>query len=163
MNINRNDLLSELITKQDTNSFFNKNIVIFFFILCSACIVFVGGLYSNSFIIMMDSLFILWSLIGLITYILNKKLQKRLPDNQFNFGYFRGECIGGLLSLIFFWIFSFELGVLSIKRLFEIEEVYPTYMINSAIISIFINIINSCLIHFKVRYLLPLGKRRLYL
>jgi cobalt-zinc-cadmium efflux system protein len=163
MHTKRNDLLSELITKRETNSLLNKNTIIYFFILCSAGIVFVGGLFSNSLIIMMDGIYDLWSLIGLITYILNKKLQKRLPDNKFNFGYYRGECIGGLLSLIFFWIFSFEFGVLSIKRLFEIEEVNAIYMIISAIICIFVNILNSCFIHYKVRYIFPLGKRRLYL
>jgi solute carrier family 30 (zinc transporter), member 2 len=115
------------------------------YIIISICCVFmlfelVGGYLANSLAIMSDALHLFSDLIGFIISLLSALFARKCSTKKMNFGYARAEVLGALLSIVFIWIVTLFLLILSIYRLLNsYYEIDARIMLCMSIIGFFIN------------------------
>ena len=125
-----------------------ENILIAFLLNLSFSILeFFGGIITNSYAIISDSIHDIGDAISIgISYIL-EKISKRKPDNNYTFGYLRYSVLGGLITTVILMVGSILVIYHSIFRIINPEVVDYSKMIIFAIFGVIINFIAAYVTH----------------
>lgn len=126
----------------------DKNILIAFILNLSFSILeFFGGMITNSYAIISDSLHDFIDAISIgISYVL-EKISKRKPDEKHTFGYLRYSVLGGLITTVLLLISSIIVIYHSIFRIINPVNIDYSKMIILAIVGLVINYIAAYITH----------------
>lgn len=117
---------------------------------CILCVIFmivevIGGILSKSLAIATDAAHLLTDLAGFMISLFAIHLAGRPSSQRFNFGWYRAEVIGAMLSVYFIWVITGILVFLAVQRLRTgVHEVDATIMLISAVLAILVNVIMAC-------------------
>lgn len=120
-------------------------------IICSIFIILeaIGAYISNSIAIFTDVAHLFSDLIGFIISLISVNLAKKRASLTHSYGYIRAESVGALFSVIIIWGLTIWILFKSIHRLVyrEYDNLNPFYMLASAILGLFVNIIMAVFLH----------------
>ncbi|XP_037814588.1 zinc transporter 2-like [Lucilia sericata] len=112
----------------------------------------IGGILSNSLAVAMDAAHLCTDFASFMIALFAIWIAGRPSTQRLNFGWYRAEVIGALLSVLLIWLLTSCLCYLAIKRImsgtFEIDAVIM--MITSGI-AIFVNLIMSLILHLDIK------------
>ena len=119
-----------------------KNILIAFILNLSFSIFeLIGGLLTNSFAILSDSIHDLGDALSIgISFFLEKKSKKK-ANNKYTYGYVRYSVLGGVITTTILLVGSVLVIIGAVKRLFNPVEIDYSGMIIFAIIGVVLNFI----------------------
>ena len=125
-----------------------KNILIAFILnLFFSIFELIGGIFTNSFAIISDSIHDLGDAISIgISYFLEKK-SKNKPNNKYTYGYLRYSVLGGLITTIILLMGSILVIYHSIIRIINPVNINYHGMIIISIFGIIINFIAAYITH----------------
>ena len=120
-------------------------------IICCIFIVLeaIGAYISDSVAIFTDVAHLFSDLIGFIISLTSVSLAKREASLKHSYGYIRAESVGALFSVVIIWGLTIWILVKSIDKLInrDYESLNPTYMLGSAVLGLFVNIIMAIYLH----------------
>lgn len=108
----------------------------------------IGGYLAGSLAVMTDAAHLFSDLIGFVISLLAIWIGKRPPTKTMTFGFYRGEVIGALLSVLTIWLLAAILSTLAINRLYNPNfEIDADTMIIISSIGLVVNIIMGAILH----------------
>lgn len=117
---------------------------------CILCVLFmicevIGGILSKSLAIATDAAHLLTDLAGFMISLFSIHLAGRPSSQRFNFGWYRAEVIGAMVSVYFIWVITGILVFLAIQRLRTgVHDVDAVIMLISSVLAILVNVIMAC-------------------
>ncbi|XP_034666492.1 actin cytoskeleton-regulatory complex protein pan1 [Drosophila subobscura] len=122
-------------------------------IACALCLVFmlievVGGILSKSLAIATDAAHLLTDLAGFLISLFALYISARPKTQRMNFGWYRAEVIGAMISVYFIWVITGILVWLAIQRLWLGEHVVDAkIMLITSAVAILFNVIMAVQLH----------------
>ncbi|XP_041450777.1 uncharacterized protein LOC111078999 [Drosophila obscura] len=116
-------------------------------IACGLCLVFmiaevIGGILSNSLAIATDAAHLLTDLAGFLISLFALYISARPKTQRLNFGWYRAEVIGAMISVYFIWVITGILVWLAAQRLWAGEHVVDAeIMLITSAVAILFNVI----------------------
>lgn len=117
---------------------------------CILCVIFmivevIGGILSKSLAIATDAAHLLTDLAGFMISLFSIHLAGRPSSQRFNFGWYRAEVIGAMVSVYFIWVITGILVFLAVQRLRTgVHDVDAVIMLISSVLAILVNVIMAC-------------------
>ncbi len=125
-----------------------KNILIAFILNLSFSIIeFIGGVITNSYAIISDSIHDIGDAISILISYFLEKISKRKPDNKHTFGYLRYSVLGGLITTTILLVGSLIVIYHAIFRIINPVSIDYSKMILFAIFGLVINFIAAYITH----------------
>ncbi|XP_016964125.1 zinc transporter 4 isoform X1 [Drosophila biarmipes] len=130
-------------------------------VACILCLVFmiieaVGGFVSNSLAIATDAAHLLTDLSSFLISLFALHLAGRPASERLNFGWYRAEVIGAMISVFFIWVLTGILVYMAIMRWvnqdFELDAVV---MLITSALAIAFNLIMAVQLHFDNLHFVP--------
>ncbi|MBE5805275.1 MAG: cation transporter [Clostridiales bacterium] len=120
----------------------DKNILIAFLLnIFFAIFEFLGGIFTNSFAIISDSVHDIGDALSIgVSYVLEKK-SKKSPDKNYTYGYLRYSVLGGVITTVILLVGSILVIYNSIGRIINPVEIRYNEMILFAIFGVIVNLI----------------------
>ncbi|SPP79223.1 MAP7 domain-containing protein 1 [Drosophila guanche] len=122
-------------------------------IACALCLLFmlievVGGILSKSLAIATDAAHLLTDLAGFLISLFALYISARPKTQRMNFGWYRAEVIGAMISVYFIWVITGILVWLAIQRLWLGEHVVDAkIMLITSAVAILFNVIMAVQLH----------------
>ncbi|XP_026844613.1 uncharacterized protein LOC113565754 [Drosophila persimilis] len=122
-------------------------------VACVLCLSFmilevIGGVLSNSLAIATDAAHLLTDLAGFLISLFALYISARPNTQRMNFGWYRAEVIGAMISVYFIWVITGILVWLAIQRLWVGEHnVDPKIMLITSAVAILFNVIMAFQLH----------------
>ncbi|XP_071520960.1 proton-coupled zinc antiporter SLC30A2-like isoform X2 [Panulirus ornatus] len=108
----------------------------------------VGGYFANSIAIMSDAAHLLSDLTSFIVSLVAIYLSMQPASKKMNFGYYRAEVLGAVISVLIIWVITGILVYAAIQRVVSMEfEVEADTMIIVSALGVVINIILGIVLH----------------
>lgn len=116
--------------------------------VCFMIVEVIGGILSNSLAIATDAAHLLTDLAGFMISLFAIYLAGRPSSQRLNFGWYRAEVLGALISVYFIWVITGILVYLAVQRLMTGEhEVNAIIMLITSGMAIAVNVIMACQLH----------------
>ncbi|ESO05531.1 hypothetical protein HELRODRAFT_77640 [Helobdella robusta] len=104
----------------------------------------IGGLLANSLAIVTDAAHLLTDLISFAVSLIALKLSSRPVSKMYNFGWYRAEVLGALISVLMIWFMAVVLVFIAILRIVQNDfEIQSKIMMVTAGLGLFFNIWSS--------------------
>ncbi|XP_017854971.2 uncharacterized protein LOC108608207 [Drosophila busckii] len=116
-------------------------------VACVLCLVFmvceaVGGILANSLAIATDAAHLLTDLVSFLISLFALHLSSRPATQRLNFGWYRAEVIGAMISVYFIWVLTGVLVWMAIDRLVkDVHYVDAKIMLISSALAILFNLV----------------------
>lgn len=109
----------------------------------------IGAYISESVAIFTDVAHLFSDLIGFIISLISVNLAKKQASLKHSYGYIRAEGVGALFSVVIIWGLTIWIFFKSVHKLIEkeYESLKPEYMLISAFLGLFVNIIMAVYLH----------------
>ncbi len=95
----------------------------------------VGGILSNSAVLISDSLDSISDMISMVASWIGFKIAQRKPSKRFPYGYYKAESIASLFASLLILYGSYELVVMGYKRILSPISVMSALSVVSAVVS----------------------------
>lgn len=109
----------------------------------------IGAYISDSIAIFTDVAHLFSDLIGFIISLISVNLAKKRASVKHSYGYVRAETVGALFSVVIIWGLTIWILFKSVNKLMlnDFESLDPLYMLGSALLGLFVNIIMAIFLH----------------
>lgn len=116
--------------------------------VCFMIVEVIGGILSNSLAIATDAAHLLTDLAGFMISLFAIYLAGRPSSQRLNFGWYRAEVIGAMISVYFIWVITGILVYLAVQRLMTGQhEVNAVIMLITSGMAIAVNVVMAYQLH----------------